>query len=119
MPRRSKLTRDAIRSVGNVECPQCRTILSPAEYLRVDYERLRCGKCGNDFIPPRKGDGPLDADELNLGMTVLIRKHGYPSAPLQFGDQLRAVLLLGWRFHLEAGRFRKRLCSRGTRRQRK
>jgi DNA-directed RNA polymerase subunit RPC12/RpoP len=54
----SEKSSDAIRSVGNVECPHCRVILSPAEYLRLDSERLRCVRCGKDFIPPRKGDGP-------------------------------------------------------------
>jgi ribosomal protein S27AE len=57
MPRRSKLNLEAIRSAGNVGCPHCNVILSPAEYLRLDSERLRCGKCGKDFIPPRKDGG--------------------------------------------------------------
>jgi hypothetical protein len=55
----SKLTLDAMRSVGNEKCPHCRAILSPAEYLRLDSERLRCVKCGRDFIPPRKGGPPM------------------------------------------------------------
>jgi uncharacterized paraquat-inducible protein A len=54
MPRRSKLSLEAIRSVGNETCPNCDAILSPAEYLRVDSERLRCVRCENDFIPQRK-----------------------------------------------------------------
>jgi hypothetical protein len=49
MPRRSKYNLEAMRTVGNEECPRCNAILSPSEYLRLDYERLRCGK---DFIPP-------------------------------------------------------------------
>ena len=57
MPRRSKLTFEALRSVGNETCPHCNAILSPTEYLRIDYEQLRCGKCGKDFIPSAK-DGP-------------------------------------------------------------
>jgi uncharacterized protein (DUF983 family) len=58
MPRRNKYNLEAISSAGNVECPHCNAILSPAEYLRVDDKQLRCGKCEKDFIPPRKGDGP-------------------------------------------------------------
>jgi DNA-directed RNA polymerase subunit RPC12/RpoP len=57
MPRRSELNLEAIRAAGNVTCPHCNAILSPAEYLRVDDKQLRCGKCGKDFIPPTK-DGP-------------------------------------------------------------
>jgi ribosomal protein S27AE len=57
MPRRSKLTLEAMRTVGNEDCPHCNAILSPSEYLRVDSERLRCGKCGKDFIPKAK-NGP-------------------------------------------------------------
>jgi hypothetical protein len=54
MPRRSKLSLEAIRGDET-----CTAILRPAEYLRVDSERLLCVKCGKDFIPARKGDGPL------------------------------------------------------------
>lgn len=57
MPRRSKYNLEAIRAAGNVECPQCNATLSPADYLRLDGERLRCGKCGKDFAPKPK-DGP-------------------------------------------------------------
>jgi DNA-directed RNA polymerase subunit RPC12/RpoP len=57
MPRRSKLNLEAIRSVGNVDCPHCNAILSPSEYLRLDNERLRCVRCGKDFVPQAK-DGP-------------------------------------------------------------
>ena len=59
MPRQSKLSLDAMRSIGNEECPDCHAILRSAEYLRLDSERLRCVKCGKDFIPAKKGDGPL------------------------------------------------------------
>ena len=59
MPRRSKLNLEAIRSVVKVECPHFHPILSPAEYLRVDYEHLRCGKCGKDFIPAAKDGTPM------------------------------------------------------------
>jgi DNA-directed RNA polymerase subunit RPC12/RpoP len=57
MPRRSKYNLEAIRAAGNVECPYCNAILSPSEYLRLDYKQLRCTKCGKDFIPQAK-DGP-------------------------------------------------------------
>jgi hypothetical protein len=59
MPHRSKLTLDAIRSVTSEKCPHCRAILSPGEYLRLDSERLRCVKCGRDFIPSKKSGRPM------------------------------------------------------------
>ena len=43
-----------LRSIGNETCPHCNAILSSAEYLRLDSEKLRCGK---GFIPLEK-DGP-------------------------------------------------------------
>jgi ribosomal protein S27AE len=52
--RRGKYNLESIRSASNIECPHCNAILSPAEYLRLDGERLRCGKCDKDFIPERK-----------------------------------------------------------------
>jgi len=55
MPRRSKLDLETIRAVGNVECPLCHELLTPADYLRIDYEHLRCAKCGEDFLPQAKG----------------------------------------------------------------
>jgi ribosomal protein S27AE len=58
MPRR-KLSLDVIRSVGNVECPICNAILTPAQYLRLDSERLECGKCGADFTPQKKDGQPM------------------------------------------------------------
>jgi len=54
MPCRSKYNFETIRSAANVECLHCNGIVSPSEYLRFDNERLRCGKCGKDFIPPSK-----------------------------------------------------------------
>ena len=42
---------------NNVECPHCHAVLTPAEHIRVDSERVRCGTCGKDFIPATK-DGP-------------------------------------------------------------
>jgi len=59
MPRRSKYNLEAIRTVGNEQCPYCHTILSPTEYLRLDYERLCCGKCGKDFIAQPKAGPPM------------------------------------------------------------
>src|SRR5438270_13430558 len=63
MPRRSKYNLEAIRALSNVECPHCNVILSPADYLRLDSERLRCVKCGKDLYPAEERR-PADADKL-------------------------------------------------------
>ena len=57
MPRRSKYNLDAIRAASNLDCPHCHADLNAAEYLRVDSERVRCVKCGADFVPETKS-GP-------------------------------------------------------------
>jgi DNA-directed RNA polymerase subunit RPC12/RpoP len=54
MPRRRKLDPEAIRAALNIECPHCHASLAPAEFMRLDFERLRCLKCKQDFIPPAK-----------------------------------------------------------------
>jgi len=58
MPRRRKLDLEAIRASLNIECPRCHATLRPAEYMRIDSERLRCLKCKQDFVYQAKGDGP-------------------------------------------------------------
>jgi DNA-directed RNA polymerase subunit RPC12/RpoP len=55
MPRRRKLDLEAIRERSKLECPHCHERTDHAACLRVDYERLRCGKCGKDFLPQAKG----------------------------------------------------------------
>jgi predicted Zn finger-like uncharacterized protein len=57
MPRRSMYDFEAMRASMNIECPHCHAVLTPAEHIPVDSERVRCAKCGKDFIPPTK-DGP-------------------------------------------------------------
>jgi DNA-directed RNA polymerase subunit RPC12/RpoP len=59
MPRRSKLDLEAMRASLNVDCPHCHAALSPAEYMRLDSERLRCTKCGKDFEPPQRSGTPM------------------------------------------------------------
>jgi hypothetical protein len=66
MPRRSKRDIESLRSVGNETCPHCDATLSPAEYLRVDSERLRCARCGKGFHPGGERR-PADAAELRAG----------------------------------------------------
>jgi hypothetical protein len=93
MPRRSKLSLEALRSVGNEECPHCHAILSPAEYLRLDSERLRRVKCGKDFIPTKERR-PADADELERPGRFKERRHaggsgvGRKSMPAFASDHL-------------------------------
>jgi len=51
MPRHRPLSLEAIRQALNTECPHCHAILGPAEWQRIDGERLRCLKCQKEFVP--------------------------------------------------------------------
>jgi hypothetical protein len=39
----------------NIECPHCHVMLRPAEYMRLDSERLCCLKCRQEFVYEGKG----------------------------------------------------------------
>ena len=71
MARRSKYNLEAMCSVGNEECPHCNAILSPSEYLRLDYERLQYGKCGEGLYSVGQRQ-PADADKLGQRRRVRI-----------------------------------------------
>jgi hypothetical protein len=59
MPRRSKYDFEAMRASLNVECLRCHAALSPAEYMRLDWEQLRCTKLGKDFEAPQRPGVPM------------------------------------------------------------
>src|SRR2546423_8623195 len=64
--------------------PTAIAILSPAEYLRIDSERLRCVKCGRDFIPSSKGGPPCGRIRKgrNAGEGVCLKSAPVPAFPL-------------------------------------
>jgi hypothetical protein len=60
MPRRRNYDLEALLVVSNVDCPHCRAVLGPAEYMRLDGKgTLRCLKCGKDFEYQGKGGTPM------------------------------------------------------------
>jgi ribosomal protein S27AE len=48
MPRKINLQK--IRESLKTECPLCHQVLNPPEWMRVDGERIKCGKCGGVFV---------------------------------------------------------------------
>jgi hypothetical protein len=54
MPRRAKLNLEKIRAALVTNCPHCHEALKPPDWLRVDGERIRCGKCGGIFVEQRR-----------------------------------------------------------------
>jgi predicted RNA-binding Zn-ribbon protein involved in translation (DUF1610 family) len=54
MPRRRKLDLEKILAALNFTCPHCRTAIPPDKRVRIDFEHLRCPKCGEIFIPEKR-----------------------------------------------------------------
>jgi Zn-finger nucleic acid-binding protein len=52
MPR-SKIDLAKIRAALLTVCPLCHAELKPAEWMRVDGERIKCLKCGGVFVEQR------------------------------------------------------------------
>ena len=51
MTRRSKTDIAKIRAAMDVKCPECGYSISPAEMVRLDFERMRCPMCRKEFVP--------------------------------------------------------------------
>jgi ribosomal protein S27AE len=49
MMRRDEIDRAKILAALNTVCPSCGYSISPAEIVRIDFERMRCPKCGSVF----------------------------------------------------------------------
>jgi predicted RNA-binding Zn-ribbon protein involved in translation (DUF1610 family) len=54
MPPRGKLDLEKIRAALIMLCPHCGAELQPNERERLDFDHLRCGKCGQTFTPPQQ-----------------------------------------------------------------
>jgi predicted RNA-binding Zn-ribbon protein involved in translation (DUF1610 family) len=46
---RNKIDRTKVLAALNTICPACGVSISPAEVVRIDFERMRCPKCGHVF----------------------------------------------------------------------
>ena len=52
---RNKINRAKVLAALNTTCPSCGFSISPAEVVRIDFERMRCPKCGAIFEPGKCG----------------------------------------------------------------
>jgi ribosomal protein S27AE len=57
MPR-NKIDLQKVLAAMDTTCPECGCSITPAEIQRVDFERMRCPKCGQvfDAAKVRKAD---------------------------------------------------------------
>jgi hypothetical protein len=51
MPRREKINLEKVRASLFTLCTECGYKIPPAEERRIDFDHLRCPKCGAAFIP--------------------------------------------------------------------
>ena len=62
MPKRRKLDLEFLLAASNIECPHCRAILTPADFLRLDSVRLRCKWCEGEFLAPQKSGSSMQTN---------------------------------------------------------
>jgi predicted RNA-binding Zn-ribbon protein involved in translation (DUF1610 family) len=46
---KNKINRAQVMAALNTTCPSCGYSISPAEIVRIDFERMCCPKCGAAF----------------------------------------------------------------------
>ena len=51
MPRPRKINLEKVRASLDKVCPKCGALISPAEVRRIDFERIECPVCGEQFAP--------------------------------------------------------------------
>ena len=51
MPRAKKIDLEKVMACLDTLCPKCGRVITPAEVVRVDFERQRCPACGEVFVP--------------------------------------------------------------------
>jgi predicted RNA-binding Zn-ribbon protein involved in translation (DUF1610 family) len=51
MPRPQKINLEKVRASLDKVCPKCGALISPAEVRRIDFERIECPVCGEQFAP--------------------------------------------------------------------
>lgn len=55
MTPRGKIDLEKVRACLNKICSLCGYTITPPEIMRLDFERMRCPKCGGVFAPvPKK-----------------------------------------------------------------
>jgi ribosomal protein S27AE len=57
---KNKINRAKVLAALNTICPKCGYSISPAQIMRIDFDRMRCPECGAVFAakaePARKTD---------------------------------------------------------------
>jgi ribosomal protein S27AE len=46
---KNKINLEKVMAALNTTCPSCGYSISPAEVVRIDFERQKCPKCGSVF----------------------------------------------------------------------
>jgi predicted RNA-binding Zn-ribbon protein involved in translation (DUF1610 family) len=55
MPSRKKINLEKVRASLDAVCPKCGTLITPAQVRRIDFERIECPLCREQFVPrPKK-----------------------------------------------------------------
>jgi predicted RNA-binding Zn-ribbon protein involved in translation (DUF1610 family) len=54
MPRARKINLEKVRASLDAVCPKCGKLISPAQVRRIDFERIECPECGEQFVPSPK-----------------------------------------------------------------
>jgi hypothetical protein len=58
--RPGKINLEKIAAALTAVCPHCQAILTPADWQRVDGERVKCKWCSGLFVPARGREQPKD-----------------------------------------------------------
>jgi len=48
--RKNKINREKVIAALNTTCPSCGYSITPAEVVRIDFERMKCPKCAVVFF---------------------------------------------------------------------
>jgi predicted RNA-binding Zn-ribbon protein involved in translation (DUF1610 family) len=58
MPRSRKIDLKKVQASLDVVCPKCGGLIPRADVRRIDFERIECPVCGEQFVPvPRVNRG--------------------------------------------------------------
>jgi rubredoxin len=52
MPRK-KIDLKKVLACLDAVCPKCQRTITPADVQRIDFERMKCGACGEVFVPTK------------------------------------------------------------------
>jgi len=51
---KGKINMEAVLAALNTTCTECSYSIPPNEIMRIDFERMKCPKCGAVFDPKTK-----------------------------------------------------------------